>query len=579
MSLSESYASPAAGNHNALRLEQWRFPAIGPANRRIAGRRMQRSDSKGSSRCVFDYVVVGGGSSGAALASRLSEDARKKVLLIEAGPDSHPLRSLPLSYALFLDHPRVNWRYRTEREAGLKGRRVGVPRGKMLGGSSAINGLVYVRGQSLDYDGWAQMGNAGWSWSEVEPLFRRLENYSSAADDGRGRSGPLRISRVDNENSLYRSLVAAARGAGIAYNSDYNGPLQEGISPVQATLHQGRRVSTAVAYLKPARRRPNLQIIAEATVRNLLFEGGRCTGVSYDRRGRVEHVFAGREVILCAGAIGTPQILERSGVGDPDILKAAGIPVRHASRAVGENLCEHLMAAGQWRILRSGLSYNERTHGLAGAGEILRYALRREGYLAAPAASTLVFLRTRPELATPDIQLTFGAISIEDLRRRRLHNYPGVTMAMNQLRPSSRGGVHVRTADPNDAPSISFNFLSDENDRRCMTAGYRAMRRIIDDPALDELRGDSIWPAPDPDDDDEILDYLRKTAGPAYHPIGSCRMGPHDDCVVDPRLRVHGLAGLRIADASIMPTMPSGNTNAACIMIGEKAFDLISMEA
>jgi choline dehydrogenase len=537
---------------------------------------MHQFDSGAEEAPTFDYVVVGGGSSGAVLAARLSENGRKQILLLEAGPDSHPLRFLPLSYALFLDHPRVNWRFRSEREPGLNGRRMGVPRGKMLGGSSAINGLVYVRGQPLDYDTWAQMGASGWAWSDVEPIFRRLENVSQSNGEARGRSGPLRISQVKTENSLYAALFAAAKAAGLSFNADYNGAAQEGASPVQATIHRGRRMSTAVAYLKAARRRANLTVITDATVERLTFEGLRCTGVAYRRHGRLQLARAGSEVILCAGAIGTPQILEWSGVGNPAVLGRAGIAVRHALHGVGENLREHLMAVMQWKLRRSGFSFNERTRGLAGALEVLRYGVGAGGFLAAPASSALIFLRTRPELETPDVQLTFGAMAVEDVRRLRLHGFPGVTMAMNPLRPQSRGSTHVRSANPADPPEIRFDVLSDPQDRTTMIDGFRAMRRIMDDPALDALRGEPVWPAPDPDSEDEILDYIRRTAVPAYHPIGACRMGPSPDCVVDSKLRVHGLSSLRIADGSIMPTMPSGNTNAACIMIGERAYDLVS---
>jgi len=525
---------------------------------------------------AFDYVIVGAGSSGATLAARLSENPKLRVLLLEAGPASHPLSFLPLSYALFMEDARVNWRYRSARDAGMNNRRFAVPRGRVVGGSSTINGMLWVRGQPLDFDTWAQMGNPGWSWADIEPLYRRVEGYEAGDGAVRGRGGPVRISQVAEQNPLYAALFEAAGQTGLGYNPDYNGAVQEGAARVQASLNRGRRVSVADAYLKPARGRANLKVVSEAQVEALTFDGARCAGVSYRQGGEVRRASAAAEVVLSAGAIGTPQILELSGIGDPAVMAGAGVQVRHALPGVGQNLRDHLMPFLQWKVRRWGMTFNERTHGLRGAWELMRYALAGQGYLAQPAAMLVAFLRSRPELQTPDIQLSFMPISVADMKKRKLHDYPAMTMGYYQMRPESRGSTHIQSASVGEAPEIRFNYLTDPIDRRAIVDGFRATRRLVEAPALDDFRGELTSPSPDVQADDEILDYVRRTAGSSYHPIGSCRMGPGPDCVVDAQLRVHGLQGLRIADASIMPTMPSGNTNAACIMIGEKAFDLIS---
>lgn len=529
---------------------------------------------------AYDFIIVGAGSAGAALAGRLTESGRHRVLLIEAGRAGHPLTRLPVSFGLLIDHPGVNWRYASSPEPGTGNRAIPVPRGKILGGSSAINGLVYVRGQRLDYDIWAQMGNRGWSWQDVAPVFRRMEGAignGSHPDDERGTDGPLTVTEVSDRNRLYEALFQAAGQIGIPRARDYNGAGQEGIARAQTTIHRGRRMSTAKAYLAPARRRRNLHIITEAQVTGLLLDGRRVTGVTYRRNGAGHgdsvEARAGREVILSAGAVASPQLLELSGIGRPDILKACGLPVRHASPAVGENLRDHITARGQWRLAMPGVSYNERTHGLGLAGQVLRYLAGGGGFLGLPAAPVLAFVKTRRELATPDIQLSLIPWAVEDPKRRKLFRFPAMAIACYQLRPESLGSVHVTAPDPAVPPAIRFNFLADATDRDTLVDGVAIMRRLMTAPAMAAFAGAEFAPGDEVAGRDAILDWVRATAETAYHPVGTCRMGP--DAVVDSRLRVRGLSGLRIADASIFPTMPSGNTNAPSIMVGEKCADLI----
>jgi len=530
---------------------------------------------------AYDYIVVGAGSAGAVLASRLSEDPRLRVLLVEAGRASHPYSRFPISFGLLIDNPAANWRYESEPEPGTANRAIPVPRGKVLGGSSAINGLVWVRGQPLDYDTWAQMGARGWSWQDVAPLFTRIESYEDGSGaNGRGTSGYLRVTEVPDQNPLYDALFKAAVAAGYRLNPDYNSEDQEGVVKTQASISRGRRMSVAHCYLGPARNRPNLDIVTEAPTRRVLLEGKRCVGVVYERWGREVEARAGREVILCAGAVATPQLLELSGIGNPEIIKKHGLAVMHALSAVGENFRDHINARIVWRVKDRRVSYNHKARGLGAVGQVLRYATTRGGFFSLPSAPMLAFLKTRPELATPDVQMHIVPYAIKDPKRRRLQTYPSMTIACYQLRPESMGSIHIRSADPDAQPSIRFNFLTDSIDQRTMVEGFRMMRRIAEAGPLDALRGEEASPGKDVASDDEILDWIRANSQTAYHPIGTCRMGPAGPkTVVDEKLKVHGLESLRVADASIFPTMPSGNTNAPCIMVGEKAADLIRVAA
>jgi len=527
----------------------------------------------------YDYIIVGAGSAGAVLANRLTEDGRTRVLLVEAGKASHPYSRLPVSFGLLIDHPGANWRFMSEPEPGTANREIPVPRGKLLGGSSAINGLVFVRGQPLDYDTWAQAGNRGWSWQDLVPLFRRMESYEDQGGDTRGHDGPLRVSEVPDQNPLYEALFAAAQAAGFKRNYDYNNGDQDGISKTQATISRGRRMSTAFCYLKPAMARPNLRIETEALTHRVLLEGKRCVGVAYEQGGRVVEARAGREVILCAGGVSSPQILELSGIGKPEVLGRFGIAVQHALPAVGENFRDHINARIQWRVKVPSVSYNEMARGFGLVGQVIKYLTTGGGFLSLPSAPLVAFLKTRQELASPDIQLHLIPYAIKDPKKRKLQDFPSMTIACYQLRPESLGTIHIKSADPRQHPAIRFNFLGDAIDRRVMCDGFRIMRKIAEAPPMDPYRGEEFSPGKDVQSDDDILGWIRNNSQTAYHPIGTCRMGPGPNAVVDDRLKVHGLEGLRVADGSIFPTMPSGNTNAPCIMVGEKAADLIRAAA
>ena len=523
----------------------------------------------------YDIIVVGAGSAGSALAARLSEDPRLKVLLLEAGAASHPISSVPMSFAFLMNHPTANWNYRSTPEEGTANRVIPVPRGRLVGGSSSINGLVYVRGQPIDYDSWAQFGNRGWSYESVLPVFRRMENYEHGADDWRSQGGPLHVCEAYDRSPIYDALQEAGDTLGIPRNRDYNGADQEGIVRTQTTIRDGRRMSAAVAYLKPARKRPNLRVVSDAHATRLLLEGPRCVGVVYRQGGREVEARAGREVVVSAGAVATPQLLELSGIGRPEVLGQHGIAVRHAMSGVGEHLRDHINARIIWRLKVRGLSYNDRIAGLGKIWEGLKYIVGRRGFLAIPSAPLVGFLKTRPDLDCPDIQMHVLPYVIKDPTRRTLQDWPGLTLTCYQLRPESLGSIHIRSADPGDHPDIRFNFLSDPLDRRTMVDGLRLIRRLANAGPLDPYLDEEVDPGPGAASDDDLLDSIRRTANTAFHPIGTCRMAPGPNGVVDDRLRVHGLQGLRIADASIMPTMVSGNTNAASIMIGEKASELI----
>ena len=524
----------------------------------------------------FDYIVVGAGSAGAALASRLTEDPNCKVLLLEAGKASHPYSRFPISFGLLIDNPAANWCFMSDPEPNTANREIPVPRGKLLGGSSSINGLVYVRGQPLDYNTWAQMGNRGWTWEDVAPVFKRMESYEKAGDGIRGEDGPLQVTEVPDRNPLYDGLFAAAAEVGHKINPDYNSPDQEGVVKTQVTIKNGRRMSTAHCYLRPAMNRPNLRIVTEASTRRVLMEGKRCVGVAYEKGGRTVEARAGRETVLAAGAVCSPQILELSGIGRPEVLGEHGIEVQHELAGVGESFRDHINARIQWRVTARGASYNERMGTLFGkAGQVFRYAFTRGGFMSLPSAPLLAFLRTRPELETPDVQMHLVPYAVKDPKRRLLQPFPSMTISCYQLRPESLGSIHIRSADADAQPAIRFNFLHDEIDRRAMTGGFRMMRELMAADAMAPLRGAEYSPGEEVASDDEILDWIRNNSQTAYHPIGTCRMGPGPEAVVDDRLRVHGLEGLRIADASIFPTMPSGNTNAPSIMIGERCADFL----
>lgn len=524
----------------------------------------------------YDYIVIGAGSAGAVLANRLSADARNRVLLLEAGPAGHPWSRIPVGYAKLIRNPAVNWLYSAEPEPGTHGRRLPVPRGRILGGSSAINGLAFVRGQAQDFDRWAQMGNRGWSYADVLPHFKAMESYAGGDDEYRGRDGPLRVTNPPPKEPLYAAIIQAAGEVGIPHNPDYNGARQDGIAMSQATIASRKRMSTAQCYLAPIRRRPNLRIETGALAEALMFDGLRCIGVRYRVGDTTREARAAREAIVSGGSINTPQLLELSGIGQPDRLSALGIAVRHALPGVGENLRDHYAPRTRWRVGARGWTFNDRGRGLGLGWQALRYALFGEGMLNMVAAPLRAFVRSREGLEAPDLLLGWVPMLTEPgPHGPRIARESGMTCYAHAMRPESRGHVHVTSADPRQAPAIRFNFLSTQPDAALTVAAIRIARRIMTAPALVPLQLTELGPGAELQSDDAILDWAREVGETTYHPVGTCRMGQDPMAVVDARLRVHGIGGLRVADASIMPTLTSGNTNAPAIMIGEKAAAMV----
>ena len=527
---------------------------------------------------IADYVVIGAGSAGAVIASRLTEDHRTDVALIEAGgEDRNPWLHIPVGYGRTMTDPSVNWMYETEPEPNCANRRIFWPRGRVLGGTSSINGLVYMRGQAEDFDHWRQLGNAGWSYEDVLPYFKRSEGNARGADAHHGAEGPLGVSDIA-PHSLVDAFIDAAVEAGVPRNSDFNGPVQEGVGYFQLTTWRGRRSSTSVAYLKPARRRPNLAIVTEALATRVIFEGKRAVGVVYRQGGAEKIVRCRREVILCGGAINSPQLLMLSGIGPAGHLTAHGISMIHDLAGVGRNLQDHYQARALYRVTKpvtlNDIMMSPVRQALAG----LQWVLFRRGMLTIGAGTVGMFVRTRPELATPDVQfhiIPFGA----DKPGGSLYPFSALTISVCQLRPESRGVIELKSADPAIAPAMRPNYLATEGDRRMLVEGMKLTRRIATMPALRDWVECEFVPGPDVRSDDEMLDYIRRTGTTIYHPVGTCKMGTDAGAVVDQRLRVHGVAGLRVADASIMPSVVSGNTNAACIMIGEKAVNMVREDA
>ena len=524
----------------------------------------------------FDFVVVGSGSAGSVLASRLSEDGRSKVLVLEhGGSDRSVFIQMPSALAIPMNSPRYDWGYRTEPEPGLEGRSLHCPRGKVIGGSSSINGMVYVRGNPLDFDGWAGLGAAGWAYRDVLPYFRRAETRAAGGDAWRGSDGPLHTSYGRLANPLYGAFVEAGREAGYAESEDLNGFRQEGFGRLDMTVHRGRRWSAANAYLRPALRRPNLELRTHCLAARVLFDGRRATGVAY-RRGGVEHVVrARREVILCGGPVNSPQLLELSGVGRPAELARHGIAPVHALAGVGENLQDHLEFYFQFACTQPITLYSS-LGPLAKLRIGLRWLLAKDGLGATNHFEVGGFIRSRAGVRYPDIQYHFLslAISYDGSRQARRH---GFQAHVGPMRSKSRGRVRLRSAEPAERPSILFNYMTHPDDLVEMRACVRLTREIFAQEAFAPYRGEELSPGAGVVDDEAIDAFVRRNVESAYHPCGTCRMGDPADpaTVVDPQARVVGLEALRVVDSSIMPAITTGNLNAPTIMLAEKCADAI----
>jgi choline dehydrogenase len=533
---------------------------------------------------IFDYIVVGAGSGGCVLAARLSENGKYSVLLLEAGPrDNYLWIHLPIGYAKTMFHKVYNWGFYTEPEAAMNDRQIYWPRGRGLGGSSSINGLIYVRGQHEDYDQWAALGNPGWGWRDVLPYFIKSENNSRGASEYHGADGPLSCSDINETHPLMEALIDGAAEIGIPRNDDFNGARQEGIGYYQLFTRNGLRCSAAVAYLKPARKRPNLRIETDAHTTGLLVEGAnggppRATGVRYRQRG-VEHtVHAAREVILAAGALQSPQLLQLSGIGPAALLQEHAIPVVHELRGVGANLQDHLQARLMFK-LKQPITLNDDLRSLWRRTRMgWRYLRHRAGPIAIGINHAGIFTRALPESPRPDIQFHLAALSAE-MAGGKTHPWSGCTFSVCQLRPTSRGTVAIKSRDPLVSPALRPHYLTTELDCRTMVEGVRVARKLARARALEPLIGDEYRPGNEVRSDDEVLEFVRNYGATIFHPVGTCKMGSDPMAVVDTRLLVRGVAGLRVVDASIMPTLVSGNTHAPVVMIAEKAADMVLEDA
>lgn len=523
----------------------------------------------------FDYIVVGAGSAGCVLANRLSADGRHKVLLLEAGPkDNYLWIHIPIGYGKTMFHKAYNWGFYTDPEANMKDRRIYWPRGRGLGGSSSINGLICIRGQREDYDRWAQLGNAGWDWKSVLPYFIKSEHNSRGANAEHGDKGPLWSSDIVGKNELMEAIIRGANELGVPRNKDFNSGDQEGVGYYQLFTHNGWRISSAVAYLKPARDRANLRIETDAHATGLILEGRRAVGVRYVQNGVAREARAAREVVLSAGALQSPQLLQLSGIGPASLLQRHGIKVVHDLPGVGQNLQDHLQLRLMYKVSKP-ITTNDDLRTLFSQAKIgLQWLLKGTGPLGIGINQGGLFTKILPGSETPDIQFHFGTLSA-DMAGGKPHPWSGCTFSVCQLRPESRGAVEIKSADPMQPPSMRPNYLEAETDRICAVESIKYARRLGSTGALKPYLVEEYKPGADVRTDDEILDFAREYGATIFHPTGTCKMGSDPMAVTDARLRVHGIGGLRVVDCSIMPNLVSGNTHAPAVMIAEKASDMI----
>ena len=520
----------------------------------------------------YDYVIVGAGSAGCVLANRLTADGRATVLLLEAGPrDTDFWIHVPLGYGKLFARTDVNWAYQSEPEPALNGRRVFTPRGKVLGGSSSINGLVHIRGQREDYDGW---GVPGWRFDDLLPYFKKSEDYQHGPSEWHGVGGPIAVSELPDRHELCDAFIASTMALGVPRNDDLSGATQEGTGYYQAASRNGRRCSAAVGYLRPAEKRPNLRVEVQTLATSVLFEGKRAAGVAYEAHGSKHEVRATREVILAAGSFNSPQLLQLSGVGPRALLERHGISLVHDASGVGEDLQDHFYCRTFWRCTRPITLNDDMLSRWRQAKIGLKYLLSRRGPLAVSAGYGAAFVRTRPDIPRPDAQLYFINFSTAK-RGGLLHPFSGFTLSMSQTQVESRGSVKIASADPRAMPSIRYNYLDTDNDRRVMVDGLKLIRRIAATAPLREYVAAEEFPGARVQTDEDWLAFCREAGDTVFHPTSTCRMGTDPRAVVDPQLRVRGVQSLRVVDASVMPAVPSGNINATVIAVAEKAADSI----